>query len=93
MGKIRPEKSQSTNNPAPKVDRKKRNKLQKFYLNLDEVAAIDRKRGRLSKSVYFRDRVLFNNEHHEPSIAAIGGVYQASGATGKSSCGVSRTIT
>lgn len=80
MAKSNSEKPSGTNNRAAEVDRTKRSKLQKVYLNLDEVAAIDRKRGRLSKSEYLRDRALFNNEHYEPSIAAIGGVYQASGA-------------
>lgn len=80
MAKSSSEKPSGENDRAAEVDRKKRNKLQKVYLNLDEVAIIDRKRGRLSKSEYLRDRALFNDGHYEPSIAAIGGVYQASGA-------------
>lgn len=52
----------------------------KIKLSESERAIVNAKRGRLSFSEYFRDRALFDDQHYEPRIAAIGKVYLAAGS-------------
>lgn len=57
-----------------------------------EMNRIDEQRGRLNRSEYLRDRSLHPRHASEPSIAAIGKLYQSSGRLIASARGIDELI-
>lgn len=57
----------------------KRGLIIKLRVNAFEKARIDEKRGNLPVAEFLRDRALYADGFYDPSIAAIGMLFQASG--------------
>ena len=57
-----------------------------------QAKRIDRKRGRLSRSAFMRERSLHEDSYYEPTISAIGSLYQLCGQLNRRLPEIARTM-